>query len=386
LTLWWTARPWAVLVCLGYVVNTMFALTYNVGDTHVFFLPGHFFTALAAGAGTVFLVHHLPEAVSRGRTGGLTATLRTALVAALLAYVGWRGWQTWPATDRHTDRRGAELAARAFFGLNDQNALLVSRMNWDQENALLYAGRYLQPTVPWVRLYEVLPHFPYLVRDNFAIGRDIVLTADAAARVIAAYGSEFPVVQDDVPAAPPLADIVARIPRGAPYVLTVLSPLREYAFDAADLEMALTTLAPRTPRQAGQYEVIAGLAGERPTLHESADRPFVRTFSLAEERITVRMDSWLPTDTFRRGSFGHVLRGHARAMFVERGVSLVWFDRSDQPRVTYAGGLFAPQPRFRIAMPSSRLATLTSHHGTMPGRSLLDPPAARQRLTGTLVE
>ena len=30
-------------------INTAFAFTYNVGDTHVFYLPSHLFTALLAG-------------------------------------------------------------------------------------------------------------------------------------------------------------------------------------------------------------------------------------------------------------------------------------------------------------------------------------------------
>jgi hypothetical protein len=68
------------------------------------------------------------------------------------------------------------------------------------------------------------------------------------------------------------------------------------------------------------------------------------------------MDSWLPTDTFRRGGFGHVLLGRTRILFIERGVSLVWLGRDGQPVVSYAGGIFAPRPRFRIGVPTSRLA------------------------------
>ena len=38
--------------------------------------------------------------------------------------------------------------------------------------------------------------------------------------------------------------------------------------------------------------------------------------------LHVRMDSWLPDDTFRRGGFGHVLRGREHVLIVERGISL----------------------------------------------------------------
>src|SRR3989441_8234159 len=60
--LWRTRRPWGALVVLAYGINTMFALTYNVGDPHVFFLPGHYFVALAAVYGAA--------AVVRGRRAG----------------------------------------------------------------------------------------------------------------------------------------------------------------------------------------------------------------------------------------------------------------------------------------------------------------------------
>ena len=78
---------------------------------------------------------------------------------------------------------------------------------------------------------------------------------------------------------------------------------------------------------------------------------------MAGDSFRVRMDAWLPADTFRRGSFGHVLLGRERILFVERGVSLVWLGRDGRPVVAYAGGIFAPQPRFRIGVPTSRLAT-----------------------------
>src|SRR5678809_216886 len=72
IALWWRSRPWAVLVWSAYLVNSIFALTYNVGDTHVFFLPGHFFTALAAGVGAAEVV----------RRGAIAAALRPRLATA----------------------------------------------------------------------------------------------------------------------------------------------------------------------------------------------------------------------------------------------------------------------------------------------------------------
>jgi hypothetical protein len=48
--LWRSNRLWAMVISLALAITTTFAFTYNVGDTHVFFLPSHFLTALCAGA------------------------------------------------------------------------------------------------------------------------------------------------------------------------------------------------------------------------------------------------------------------------------------------------------------------------------------------------
>lgn len=347
-SLLWRARPWGVLVLLAYVVNTLFALTYNVGDTHVFLLPGHYFTAFAAGAGAAAIIAGAAgEAV---RAHWPRRALAAAAAGVLVALALWRGWETWPATDRHRDRRGEELATRVLTGVASREGVLVSRMNWDQENALLYAGRHTQRDVTWTRLYDVFPHFPFFVRDNHAIGRDVVLTAQAAARVVGAYGAHFPLVEDEVVGNGPLSEVLAGIPRGSPYVVTVLSPSREFGFDAEDLAAGLEALIGRPARvKSGvPYTLIAGVAGEPPEVRVEAALPFVRRFALAGDRYTARMDAWLPIDTFRRGGFGHVILDRRPLLFVERGVSIVWLNRQREPVIRYAGSPYAPERRFRI--------------------------------------
>ena len=74
--------------------------------------------------------------------------------------------------------------------------------------------------------------------------------------------------------------------------------------------------------------------------------------------FTIRMDAWLPADTFRRGGFGHVLRGRDPVLFVERGVSLVWFSADDSPVVAYAAGRYAPA----AALPNPDPNTRDSQH------------------------
>jgi hypothetical protein len=340
---WSLSKPWAVLVCLAYAISTAFALTYNVGDIHVFLLPGHFLMALAIGAG---LGHWRNPYV------------RYALTLAAVIYAGWRGWDTWPAVDRHADRRADAQLAHLAEGVDARNALLVSKMDWQLENVLLYSSRYDRRDLAWVRLDDVLLHFPYLVRDNLAESRDLVLTADAAKGVVAAYANEFPLVLDQAPA-PTLADVVSRIPRGSPYVLTLLQPPPgAWTIDRDDFAKALAELADNRlpPRSEASYEVWAGSHGEAPTLYRSSTHPFRANVLIGGEPFTIRMDSWLPEDTFRRGGFAHVLHGRSHALIAERGISLVWLRRDGSPATYYGAGLYTPEARFRIPAPGAHLA------------------------------
>ena len=347
--LWRISRRWAVLVVSALAINTAFALTYNVGDTHVFFLPGHLMTAFLAGAAIAWIAGTLATTSS--------ARVLVALVAVL--YIGWRGWSTWPAVDRHADRRAEQLIARLSFGINERDALLVSEMNWQLENVLLYAQRHLRPDLAWVRLGDVMAQWPFLVEDNRRIGRDVVLTRQAAADVVAAYGPAYAVVPDAALPVRTLEQAADAVPRGLPYVLSVLLPPRDEHLDPEALKAALRALtgAEPSPASGAAFEVFAGVAGERPQVHHVSNRPFTNRFQILDESITVRMDSWLPSDTFRRAGFGHILRGREHVMIIERGVNLVWFGRdgsASQP--FYWASLYAVQPRFRLPATTLQLA------------------------------
>src|SRR5687767_4021294 len=359
--LWWISARWAVLVWSAYAISTVFAITYNVGDAHVFFLPGHFLTAFAAAAALAPFIR---------RVGLAGPGLRVIGVALVLLYTGWRAWDTWPAVDRHLDRRADVLVARAAGGLDDANAVLLSQMDWQSENALLYSARYERRDLAWTRLADVMLHLPFFVRDNHAIGRDVVLTEEAAADVVAAYGTMFALVRDEVPASPSLLEIVERIPRGAPYIVSLLTPAAGELVDTAqftavlDMPAGNRAIAPT----GASYEVWAGVAGENPAFHRGANRPFREAFSIAGDRFTVRLESWLPFDSFRRGGFGHVLRGHDHLLTLERGVSIVWFQTDGVPAFTYAAGLYAPKPRFRIAASAPQQVAAAS--GAILGRGM----------------
>lgn len=335
LRLWTAARPWAMLLVTAFVINTLFAVTYNVGDPHVFFLPAHLLTALA-----------IAGLFAGSRPAPRGAALAAGLV--LMAYAGWRAWDTWPSATRHGDRRADVLVARAAAGVDDAHDVLLSDMDWQSENALLYSSRYERRTLAWRRLAEVLPHLPFLVGDNHTIGRDVVLVGNAASGTAAAFGSLLPLAPDGLPPVS-LADRAANLPPGTPFVLTLLEPTGSEKLDTEDFDRALASLAGAQTRRTGAlFQVWAGLAGERGGYYRESDRPFRGSFSMLGDTFTVRMESWLPFETFRRAGFGHVLSGHRPLMTIERGVSLLWFEPDGSPAIAYAAGLYAPKPRVRI--------------------------------------
>ena len=344
----YAAPAWAMLLLSAYIVNTVFALTYNVGDPHVFLLPGHVFTVLAAAAIFATRVETTPPLpffvhARRARPVGV------AIGLALFAYAGYRAWDIWPIADRHRDRRADLLVARTVAAVNDTNAVVLADLGWQSENALLYSARYERRQLAWRRVAEVLPHLPFLVNDNHAIGRDIVLAGNAAARVTDAYGPLFPLAADNLTGRG-IAEQAAAVQRGTPYVLTLLTPTSDERLDTEDFDAAVETLATAQAarRSEAHFQIWAGIAGDSAALHEEWPSPANTAFSLLGDRFQVRLEGWLPFETFRRAGFGHVLRGRESVLTIERGVSLVWFDADGTPVVAYAAGLYEPKPRLRI--------------------------------------
>ena len=357
--LWRTSRAWFCLILTMYAASTIFALTYNVGDSHVFFLPAHLVTAFAAGA-AVAGISALWRGPCQVREASVTRLAPLLVLGFALGYAGWRGWTTWPVVDRHDDRRGQQLIAVLTQGVRDSNSLFVSQMNWQLENVLLYTGRHLRPDLSWVRLGDVLTHWPLFLQDNHELGRDLVLNGDAA-RELAGVIDPGAMAEDPTTSILPMEQSFALVPRGMPYVLVLLTPPRETPLDLDDFNRALSALTgARVPQRASDaYELFAGVAGERPQVYRSSGRPFSETFSIFEEQLTVRMESWLPIDTFRRAGFGHVLRDRQRLMFLERGVNLIWLGSDGRVSAPYyAASLFAPQPRFRIPAATLQFAKM----------------------------
>jgi hypothetical protein len=399
----WRERPaWAALCISAYVINTVFAITYNVGDPHVFFLPGHYITAFCAGAafcnlrpsekgrrlpdgdggfpqeGTEVFRTERPSEKGRrlpGGDGGFSqegtevfrtegrrslwreATATLAIVA--IGYTGWRAYDTWPAVDRRDDVRAQVLVNHLTHDVDERRAVLAVDLDWQIENALLYSTRVDRRNVAWVRLHDVLPHLPFFVDANHAAQRDVVLSARAAAAVESAFGPLFTLAPSYAPLT--LAAAMTVIPPDATYVFAVLAPPRDQPLDTAMVNGVLGALTgdSRTALQGATYEVIAGRAGKPPTMVRTSRRPFRTKAVIGDAAIDIRMDGWLPSETFRRGGFGHVVRGHKHAMTLERGANLIWFGADGQPsRPYYACGLYEPQPLFRIPANAPGLALI----------------------------
>jgi hypothetical protein len=350
------ARRWrvAMLVAVAYVVNVLFAYSYNVGDTHVFYLPSHLLIAVLVAPGIVLVGQAVARAPwwqgsGRGGTDRGTAARAAIALAALLvtADAGLRIYRDYPALDRSDDHRPADVLRALTVDLDDRHAILLTDLNWQIQNGLSYFAKEERPEIASTRMPDVLLYAPELIDDNHEIGRDVALTDRARAMLVKAYG--IPTVRDPRVAVRGISDLAVGVAPGTPYVVSILKPVGDFSLDSDDLIRAAGVLTSGQLRSIpdGDYVVIAGVVGQPPTLATGANRPFHRRLSLGDIGVEIRMESWLASDTIRRMGFGHVIAAHRHTMIIERGVSFVTFDRSGQSiRSGYASSIFAPQPRY----------------------------------------
>jgi hypothetical protein len=346
--LWRRTRMGLVVLTL-WLVNWGFAFTYNVGDTHVFYLPAHWIFALAAGCGAGWVVWAL-------RIPGRRPAAAWVVGVALLVYPAWRVYDTFPAMDRSHDSEPTRFYERLTAGMDGNREILGTDMEWELHNGFDYFMKYTRPDLVVFDLPDTLLYFPLLVSRNAELGRTVLLTEGSARMVRQSYGDLFTLEPDSRVPAPSLADRVASLPAGTRYLLTVIEPYPETPFDPSDLDAAARRLgitAGALPR--GRFVVAAGRVGEPPVLRQAGAYPFrVRTSALGED-VDVRFECWLPDDTIRRAGFGHVIVDRRHELTLDRGVSFVALD--GQGRATlraWAGGLFSPQRRFIVRTTGSR--------------------------------
>jgi hypothetical protein len=335
----------AVLMLALYLSNVAFAYSYNVGDAHVFYLPSHLIIALLAAPAAVFAARVVPRRIM---SPGVAAAVASSL---LIVYAGARAYRDFPAVDRSADDRPVRVLAPLTAELDDRRAILLTDLNWQVQNGLSYYTKITRPDVAVARMPDVLIYAPALVRDNRAIGRQVVATERARAAAASLYGPLLPIVRDDRVAAPRLSDTAHQIAGGTRYVVCVLRPSRDLTVDAVDLGLTLARLTGGriVEMPPGDYAAVVGIAGEPPALVVAEARPFARTVTLNGVRVAVRMESWLASDTIRRMGFGQVVAARHHTLIVERGVSLAAFDERGRPMQTaYASNIFAPQARYLI--------------------------------------
>lgn len=339
--LWRRWRVGALLLSL-WLADWLFAFTYNVGDTHVFYLPAHWAFALAAGCGAAWIVWAL-------RAGGHRPAMWLA-GAALLAYPAWRVYDTWPAMDRSADRQAAIFCDRMTAGMDPGREILGIDMEWELHNGFDYYMKYTRPDLVIFDLPETRLYFPLLFDRNAELGRTVLLSEGSARMVRQLYGGLYRLDEDPRVPAPPLAERVAALAPGTRYVLTIVEPNPDSPVDPGDVRAASRRLgmtASDLPR--GRFVVVAGRVGERPAIRQAGEYPFRLRASLGDADLDVRFECWVPDDTIRRMGFGHVIVNRRHLLAIDRGVSLVAFD--DQARAaltTWLGGLFAPQRRYIV--------------------------------------
>ena len=328
----------AALMSALYVAKVAFAFGYNVGDSHVFYLPSHLLLALLVGTA-------LPLAGLFNRRGA------AACAAILMLYAGGRAYRDFPALDRSGDRRPAQVIAALTAKIRDRNAILLTDLNWQVANGLSYFANVTRPEVLWTRASDVLLYAPALVADNHAIDRDVALTEQPRDELTDAYGPLMPIVRDAQVATPTLTETVRALTPGTRYALCVLDPPQhDLAIDRDDVANAVRALTGGAAHMpASRYAAVLGLTGQMPQLVVGSSMPFDRTVSLSNVRVQVRMDSWVDFDTIRRMGFGHVIAARRHTLIVERGVSFVAFDATGQSvQTAYRSNIFAPQPRYLI--------------------------------------
>jgi hypothetical protein len=335
-----------VLMLALFAANAVFAFTYSVGDTHVFYLPSHLTLALLAAPGIA--------AVGRLAAAVLPAHARARAISAscglLIVYSAVRAYRDFPALDRSGDRRPADVMSHMTSGLDDQHAILLADLNWQLVNGLAYFAKITRPDVAYAWMSEVLLYAPALITENLATDRDVVLTPHARDTLTRAYGPLFPTVLDPRVRVPAVSELVRDVPPGTRYVLCVVKPTREFAIDATDLEIAARELTGEHGSvPPGDYAALAGVAGQAPALVVSSTRPFRRSVQLDGITVDVRMESWVTFDTIRRMGFGQVIAARRHTLIVERGVSFAVFDAEGRAlRLGYSAGVFAPHPRYLV--------------------------------------
>ena len=201
---WQRSSHRGALMLTLYLVNLLFAFSYNVGDTHVFYLPSHLFIAMLVAPALVLVA----ETISAGpmRTRVLVAVAGVTTLCRRAHLPGLPGAQSPRRLSARHGARSAHLRARRSARhpfdrpeLADSERSRTTRKRRGRRSRMRVCRMCL--------LYAAA-----LVRDNQAVGRDVALTERASRDFAVAYGPFLTANRDASINAPRLSEIVARLP------------------------------------------------------------------------------------------------------------------------------------------------------------------------------
>jgi hypothetical protein len=333
--LWRSRPPRAVLAATVYLTTLAFALGYNVGDVHVFFLPSHLMLALLSAPALAWL---------NGRCRGVVIPIALGLLAG-------RIYTEYPALDRSHDHRPTELLTTLADGIDDHRAVLLTDVDWQVQNGMYYLAQEVRPDLAYARMADVARHMPLLVADNLAVGRQVIVTERAAQALRRDNDPPFDVVLDSTRPDQTLMEQIQRLPPDTRYVLTILRPLPEFPLPANVVAGLLDRLSGEpgllVPQQ--DYVIVAGLVGRPPEILRGESEPWATRVVLNGRPIHIRFDGWLAFDTIRRMGFGSVIADRRRVLIVERGLSFVAIEETGEPRdAAYMAGIYEPLRRYTV--------------------------------------
>ena len=215
--LWLLTRPARVAALLAaWVVPFLFAYTYNVGDTHVFFLPSHQIVVLRARAAS--RRSWLLRASRRPSAAGGVLSVTAASSSRIRS--GGHGTRGLPSIGTRISGRWTWLSAVAVASASPTSCSPTSTGN--SRTASTTTGRRLHPELNMVRATDTILTLSILVHNNIADGRNVYATPIARELALAAYGDVFAFTRRSGRRSRPLAATARELAPGTPYVLAVL--------------------------------------------------------------------------------------------------------------------------------------------------------------------
>ncbi len=239
----------ALLMASGGAAVTAFAVGYAVPDVPVFVIPALLCLWLFAAAGCEQVLRLVARLLPEPAGGAARATIELAALALPV----WLGWQHAARVDRSGDRQDALQVERLFEVLPARSAIVSGDFIADRMLQYERRGRGL----PRAQEIQIGPRDAAALRALLASEVQVVAFGPAVDR-LRFEGLDFsatPVALLDGP----VADLVARLPRGAVVALAV--PAESVTRFAANFEAAQRRLGAGMPSD-GRDFVLVGVVGD----------------------------------------------------------------------------------------------------------------------------